>query len=119
MVRMLARPGADAGVARAFRGFPRGLGGRGRARRNAVTFEGLGTRRVYAPGRGFWELERRLTGAWPARAPGNAERTSDGRDGVPGEDRACEGLRGHWRRLGCEWLGGTGMPGTPRKGQVM
>jgi len=99
MVRMLARPGAYAGAARAFRGFPRGLGGRGRARRNAGTFEGLGTRRVYAPGRGFWELQRRLTGAWPAR---NAERTSDGRDGVPGDDRACEGLRGHWRRLGCE-----------------
>lgn len=53
MVRMLARPVSDAGAARAFRGFPRGLRGRGRARRSAGASAGLGTRSVRALPAGF------------------------------------------------------------------
>lgn len=115
MVRMLARPGSDAGAARAFRGFPRGLGGRDRARRSAGASAELGTRRVRAPACGFWGLQRRLTGAWPARAPGNAERTSDARGrGSPGRTGCVRGVGNIGEGWGARGSEKQGMPGTRR-----
>lgn len=63
-----------------------------------------------APAHELWGLQRRLTGAWPGRAPGDA------RDGHLWGDRACEGRREHWGGLGCEGRGGTREARDPEEG---